>query len=109
MKKFFSILVLASFMFIGVAYAANEVAPIGVASLNQGSQLRAVTPSDSTVLIQTRAIFNGGAAACTIALILASDTSAVTLSNVQSGAILPLSAVKVMSTNTTCTNIVAIY
>lgn len=106
---------LLAFLFVlfipALAMAANEVTPIGDSVLNQASQARAVVKSDSTVLPQTRGIFNGEATACDIALVLAADTAAVTFKNVPSGAFMPVSAIKIMSTNTTCSNasMIALY
>lgn len=71
-----------------------------------GSAGEAVTASDSTVLEATRAIWVGGAG--DLAVIFLDDTTAVTLSSVPAGTLLPISVTKVMSTNTTATNIVAI-
>ena len=90
----------------GQQFGAN-VQPV----LNQGFQAVAVTPADNAVLARTptRALFIGAAAACNIALILQGDSAAVTWSNVQSGQFLPLEVQVVMATNTTCTNIIAIY
>ena len=59
----------------------------------------AVTPGDSTILPATRGIWVGVAG--NLAVIFAGDTTAVTL--------LPIQVTKVMSTNTTATNIVALY
>ena len=86
-----------------LAYAAQAVT-------NQGVSMSSVTKSDATVINPpTKAILIGDAAACNIALILQNDTAAVTLTNIQPGQILPLQAKKVMSTNTTCATIIAIF
>lgn len=79
--------------------------------LNQGRAARAVTPSDTVdfALGPTRGLYNGGAAACAIAVILADDTAAVTLSNVPSGSFMPIRAKRVMATNTACTGIVGLW
>jgi hypothetical protein len=79
--------------------------------INQGRLARAVTPSDTVdfVLGPTRGIYNGGAAACAIAVILADDTAAVTLSNVPAGSFMPVRAKRVMATNTACTGIVGLW
>lgn len=67
----------------------------------------AVTPSDSTNLTRTaRALYVGGAG--NVVVITASGT-AVTFTNVQAGSIIPVRARRVNSTNTTATNIVALY
>lgn len=68
--------------------------------------LAAVTPSDSTI-VGCRALYVGGAG--DVAIMANSDTVAVTLSSVPAGTILPIWCQKVMSTNTTATNIVALY
>ena len=67
----------------------------------------AVTPSDSTELTGVRALYVGGAG--NVAVILKEDTVAVTFVAVPAGSILPLAAIRVMSTNTDATNIVALY
>ena len=66
-----------------------------------------VTKSDATVLAPTRAVFVGGAG--NLAVIMADDDSAVTIPGVVAGSVLQISVTKVMSTNTTATNIVALY
>jgi hypothetical protein len=66
----------------------------------------AVTPSDSTVLTTTRAIFVGGAG--NLAVILSSGTTLV-LTGVTAGTLLPLRCTKVKSTSTTATNIAALW
>jgi len=65
-----------------------------------------VTPSDSTV-VQCRAIYVGTGG--DLALKSDAAATAVTFKSVPSGAILPVSAYYIMSTNTTASNIVALY
>lgn len=68
----------------------------------------AVTKSDSTILPDgVRALWIGGAG--DVAVIMSGDTTAVTLVGVPAGTLLPVQVVKVMSTNTTATNIAALY
>jgi len=76
---------------------------------NNGWRSAAVTPSDSTKITVTSALFVGAAAACNINMLLNGDTVAVLWSNVQPGEILPVQAVLVKSSSTTCTGIVALY
>jgi hypothetical protein len=75
-----------------------------------GVKLRAVTPSDSTV-VNCQALWVGGAG--NVAILAESDAddagSAVTIVGVAAGTLLPIAADRVMSTNTTATSIVAIY
>jgi hypothetical protein len=66
----------------------------------------AVTPSDSTVLTTTRAVFVGGAG--NLAVVMASGNS-LTLTGVTAGSVLPLRVTKVKSTGTTATNIAALW
>ena len=89
--------------------ALAQAPPQGTAVFNQAIGARALTKSDSTVLRITRGIFIGDATACNVALILKGDTAAVTFTNVQSGAILPFSVTKLMSTGTTCASVIALY
>lgn len=67
----------------------------------------AVTPSDTT-LINCRGIFVGGSG--NLALSINGTTAAVTMLNVMAGTLLPiaLDAGRIMSTNTTATQIVAL-
>lgn len=76
-----------------------------ISSAYKGS---AVTPSDSTILPDgVRRVWVGGAGA--LAVVFAGDTAAVTLSAVPAGTMLEIQVSKVMSTNTTATNIVALF
>lgn len=80
-------------------------------STNQAQRVRTVTPSDSVdlPLVGARALFNGNATACNIAVIALGDTSAITWKNVQSGGYLIVMAKRVMVTGTTCVDILALY
>lgn len=72
-----------------------------------GDRLVAVTPSNSTDLTGARGVYVGGAG--NLALIAIGDSAAVTLAAVGAGTIIPVRISRVMSTNTTATDIVAIY
>ena len=98
---------LALWLMIGHAFA-QAVQP-SQPVINQSSQFRALTKSDTTVISITRWIYIGDAAACDIAVLGYRDTAAVTFSKVQPGAVLPLQIKKLMSTNTTCTAVIALY
>lgn len=105
-------LVIAAFFGAGVAIGQNNPFAGGQPVYNQVMQIRAVTPSDTVNLSQVaKAIFNGNATACNIALIASGDQNGQqqTLQNVASGQWVPVSAWRVMATNTTCTNILAGY
>jgi hypothetical protein len=67
----------------------------------------AVTKSDATILPATRGIYVGVTG--DVAVIFAGDTAAVTMKNVVAGAEHAWQVTKVMSTNTTATDIVALY
>ncbi len=67
----------------------------------------AVTPHDTNLLAkQCRSLFVGGAG--NIALTTRNEEN-VTLTGVLAGSIIPLSCIRVKSTGTTATNIVAMY
>lgn len=66
----------------------------------------AVTPSDSTVLTTTRAVFVGGAGNLSV---VTSAGTTLTLTGVTAGSLLPLRVTKVRSTSTTATNIAALW
>lgn len=94
----------------GAAFAQSQPQPpAGASVLNQAISAAAVTPSDSTILVPTRALFNGNATACNISVVFYTSGTAVVFDNVQAGQILPISVQQVKSTSTTCSNIVALY
>lgn len=68
---------------------------------------QAVTASDSTTYSGVRGLYVGGAG--DVALLFPGATAAVTFSGVAAGTVLPVQPVKVMSTNTTATGIVALF
>lgn len=71
----------------------------------------AVSPSDSTDLTtNSRALYVGGAG--NLVVVMASESNAatiVTFPSVPAGTVLPIRVRRVMSTNTTASNIVAMY
>lgn len=82
-------------------------APVaGDAGLGAARKATAVTKSDTTIL-NCRALYVGGTG--DVAVVLANDSSAVTLTNVPAGTLLPIACKKVMSTNTTATDMVALF
>lgn len=70
-------------------------------------KVAAVTPSDSTDLGPVRGLYVGTGG--NVAIMCEQNAAAVTLVGVPTGTILPVRAVKVMSTNTTASDIVALY
>ena len=66
----------------------------------------AITPSDATVLRPTRGIYVGTGGNIAVQMALGNT---VTLVGVLGGSILPIQVVKVLSTNTTASNMVALY
>ena len=104
-------------LFLGwAAYAApaddGQTAGARAWILSQARSGVAVTPSDSTDLSPkpTRYLYNGNATACNIALRMIDDgANTITLVSVQPGSVLPLEVARVMSTNTTCSTIIALY
>lgn len=66
----------------------------------------AITPSDSTTIPATRGLYIGGAG--NISVVMAEDENTVLFSNVVAGSILPIQVIKVLSTDTTATLIVAL-
>lgn len=71
------------------------------------NELVAVVPSDATVLVPTRGLWVGTVG--DVAVIGSGPgQSAVTIKNVPSGTLLPVCVTKVMATNTTAANIVAL-
>jgi hypothetical protein len=74
--------------------------------IDVGRKLRAVTPSDATV-VNCIGFYVGVAG--DVAVIAQDDTAAVTLTGCTAGTVYPIACNKIMSTNTTATNIVAIH
>jgi hypothetical protein len=81
--------------------------------INQARKALTVTPSDTVDLVlgPTRFVYISQAAACTIAMILADDTVAVTFAIPAASASpwMPVRAKRVMVTNTTCTPIIGLW
>lgn len=96
---------------IGTAAAARAQVP-PVMPTNQAQSAIAVSPSDTVDLPNgiTLGVFNGNATACNIAITAMKDgATATTWANVQSGAVLPVRAKRIWATNTTCSNLLALY
>lgn len=75
-----------------------------MALVEQAQQYAACTPSDATTFSQATAIFVGVGG--DVALMPLDGDTAITFKNVPSGTFMPVQCLKVMSTNTTATNIV---
>ena len=73
---------------------------------NIPSSALAVTPSDTANLEAESVIYVGGDGDVAI---LTSDGDTVTFAGLSAGDILPVACIRVMSTNTTATNLVAIW
>lgn len=67
----------------------------------------AITKSDTQMTTQCRAIYVGTSG--DLAVKFSGDGTAITFKNVPSGTLLPLSATHIMSTNTTASDIVALF
>ena len=66
----------------------------------------AVTPSDSTILPATRGLYVGTTG--NLSVVMAEDEATVLFSNVPVG-VFPVQVIRVMSTSTTASNIVALW
>lgn len=108
-----SLFILAGIMTFLLPAAALAQAPGPPGEVvNQGRRAAVITPTDNAPLAlgPTRWLYVGTTTACTIAVILADDTAAVTFTNVSSTSTwMPLRAKVVMATNTTCTGIVGVW
>jgi hypothetical protein len=104
-------LVAALNIYIGAAQAQAPGPPGEV--ISSARVARTVTPADATPLAlgPTRYVYISQATACTLAVILADDTAAVTLSvpAASANAFLPIRAKVVMATGTTCTPVVGLW
>ena len=65
-----------------------------------------ITPSDSTVIPMTRALYIGTGGNISVVMV---DEQTVTFTNVVGGTILPVQVTKVRATSTTASGIVALY
>lgn len=99
-------------LFLPVAAWAQAPGPPAEV-VNQARVARTITPADNTPLAlgPTRFVYISQATACAIAVILADDTAAVTLSvpAASANAFMPIRAKVVMATGTTCTPIVGLW
>jgi len=86
--------------------AASPKSKDSIASLGVADSLAVVTPSDSTQ-VSCRALWIGTGG--NVAIKTSASASAVTITSVADGTLLPIAAYIVMSTNTTASNIVALY
>lgn len=104
-------LLVLTLLWIVAAFAQNSAGGGAQHERNNAFRSFAVTPSDSVVLANgpTSALYMGAAAACNITMKLNGDATAVLFSNVQPGEILPVQALLIQATGTTCTAIVALY
>jgi len=74
---------------------------------NPSSSMVAITPSDTVNINQTtRGIYVGGGGNISVVL---QDSSVVLLVAVQTGSVLPIEVIRVNATNTTATNLVALF
>lgn len=65
-----------------------------------------ITPSDSTNITPTRGLYIGGAGNVSVTM---AGGQVITFLNVVGGTIFPLQVTRVMATNTTATNIIAMW
>jgi len=78
-----------------------------IPSPNAAEYAAAVTPSDSTRLVATRALYIGGAGNVTVEM--AGDLQTVLFSGLTAGMVLPIRVLRVLATGTTATLITAMY
>ncbi len=87
---------------------SNEFSSTQDSPMQSARNLAAVTPSDGADLANvSKALWIGGAG--NVSIIAADDSSAVLISGVAAGTILPIRAKRVLATNTTATLIVNLY
>ena len=99
----------ASLLWGAAAWAQSHAFQAGENPVsNQAYDGIAVIASDTTVIPVTRALWNGNATACNIA-VKSNAGHTVTYANVPSGSYLLVQAIQVLSTGTTCSSIVALY
>jgi hypothetical protein len=111
MKTFLTFLLLL-WLLVVPTLASAQVGPPGEV-INQARKALVISPSDTVDLTlgPTRFVYVSQAAACTIAMILADDTAAVTFAVPLNSTVpwMPVRAKRVMSTNTTCTPILGLW
>lgn len=80
------------------------------AASNSADVAIAITPSDSTLMPETRGVYVGvGGDVVALMKGAAGTYAAVTFKNVPSGAVLPIRCTRINSTNTTASSLVALY
>ncbi len=90
---------------LGAPYAGEQV---NASLLNPSGNFAAVTKSDSTTYAGARALWVGTTGDVAVIPAIAGG-SAVTFTAVQGGTLLPIMVSKVMSTNTTASNMVILF
>lgn len=76
-------------------------------TINHGQlSATAITPSDSTILKQSRGLYIGGAGNVAVTM---ADGTTVNFNALSVGVVHPLSVTQVKATGTTATNIIALY
>lgn len=103
-------LILASY---AIAQTPNQIpaAPPGAGNqwtINQATQAFAYTPVNGQAFPPTRAIFVGTSVACNLNMKLRGDAGPQVWSNVAPGFV-PVQAVDIEATSTTCTGIMLLY
>ncbi len=85
----------------------RKTAPGSVAEQGPAHDGIAITKSDTQMDTQCRAVYVGTGG--DLAVKFSGDATAVTLKNVASGSLLPISVTHIMATNTTAADIVALF
>jgi hypothetical protein len=103
-------LMILLFLALPLTPARGQAGPPGEV-INSGRVARAITPSDTVDLPlgPTRFVWITGPAACALAVILADDSAAVTVTPIAAGTRLDVRAKRVMATNTTCTGTIGLW
>lgn len=90
-----------------MAAAAAPGSLVSVQGTWSGAYAKALTKSDATTFVPTRALYVGGYG--DVAVTMMGDGGTVTFTAVPAGTVLPIRVTQLLSTGTTATSVVALW
>lgn len=106
-----------AFLVVATTARAQQTPPINPPqvptwTMNQAAKSVAITPTNGATFGPTKAIYTAGTSAggaCVMVMKLFLDSATQTWTNVPAGAVLPVMAIDIEASGTTCTGVLALY